>query len=112
MKMEQASKNGIGKLSLCMAIAGVVATVLLAVVMVLLEKLTGTYMPETLCMVLFVSLEIIALVTGIMGWKSVYGKAGLASSVVLLVIAAVLFPVPRGGEITEDSEPPYTESSE
>lgn len=81
----------IGTLSLCMAIAGAVAPISLALVMLVLEKLGVAPMPYILPFILFVGLEITALVIGIVGRASVYGKAGIAVSAALLALAAVVF---------------------
>lgn len=65
-------------------------------------------MPYALCILLFVGLEIIAFITGVVGRRSPYGKAGLGASFVLLLLSTFfvpLFPVsveirlpmPKGG---------------
>ena len=91
--MDSETRNTMGKVSLCAAIAGIVGAVMLALVLVVLESLAGIDMPISLCVFLFVGLEIVALVTGIVGWRSPCGKAGLGASIVLLGLITFFMPV-------------------
>ncbi len=94
-KMETESRNEIGKISLWAAIGGVVGPGALALLFILLDALTAASMSISLCVLLFVGLEVVALVTGIVGWSSPYGKAGLGASIILLAMTTLFVPVFR-----------------
>ena len=93
--METQSKNEVGKISLYAAIGGVVGGAALGLLFVLVESLTEAQMPVSLCLLLFVGLEVVALVTGIAGWASAYGKAGFGASIILLGMTTFFIPVSR-----------------
>ena len=87
------SKNEVGRVSLWAAIGGVVGAAGLALLFILLEALTAAEMPFSLCLLLFVGLEVVALVAGIAGWGSPYGKAGFGASLILLALTTLILPV-------------------
>jgi len=91
--METQSKNEVGKISLYAAIGGVVRGAALGLLFVLVESLTEAQMPFSLCLLLFVGLEVVALVAGIAGWRSAYGKAGFGASIILLGMTTFFIPV-------------------
>ncbi|MHC4353148.1 MAG: hypothetical protein ACYTE3_09105 [Planctomycetota bacterium] len=99
--METESKNEIGKVSLWVAIAGVAGAATIALLFILLEALTEAEMPFSLCLLLFIGLEVIALVTGIVGWSCPYGKAGFGASIVLLALTTFFIPVSRRVETSQ-----------
>ena len=82
------SKTNIGKMSLVLAIGGVVAAIGLALVLAIIEWLTDSKFepPYILCLILFVALEIAALATGIIARRTAKGKAGLTISAILLIL--------------------------
>jgi len=99
VKTEQTNTNSkinIGKISLILAIGGAVLSIAVALLLALIESLTNFMPPYTLCFVLFVALEIAALVTGIIGWRSPCGKAGLIISAILLLLSSIVLPSSRG----------------
>ena len=91
--METQSKNELGKISLYAAIGGVVGGAALGLLFVLVELLTEAEMPVSLCVLLFVGLEVVALVAGIAGWGSAYGKAGFGVAIILLAMTTFFVPV-------------------
>ena len=91
--METTGKNVLGKISLCLAIAGIIGTVILGLCFSLFAGLTGIMIPISIFVLLFIGLEITALVTGIIAWCSPYGKAGLGVSVLLLLLMIFFVPV-------------------
>jgi len=98
VKTEQTNTNSkinIGKISLILAIGGAVVSIAVALLLALIESLTNFMPPYTLCFVLFVALEIAALVTGIIGWRSACGKAGLIISAILLLLSSIVLPASR-----------------
>ncbi|HEV56597.1 MAG TPA: hypothetical protein ENN87_03760 [Phycisphaerales bacterium] len=92
-----------GKQSLCLAIAGLILPLVLALPLAVVEWLIGTQITYVVCGVLFLSLETAAVITGIIGRNSAYGKAGLALSVGLLVLAGLA--APTMGRYTPVREP-------
>jgi len=94
-QMNTNSKSNIGTMSLVLAIGGTVLSIAVALLLALIESLTNFMPPYTLCFVLFVALEIAALVTGIIGWRSPCGKAGLIISAILLLLSSIVLPVSR-----------------
>jgi len=102
-QMNTDSKTNIGKMSLVLAIGGVAAAIGLWLVMAVVESLTDFDPPYMLCFLLFVALEIAALVTGIISRRSASGKAGLTISAILLILTAIAVPfftVHRGGRVS------------
>ena len=93
--MNTNSKSNIGTMSLVLAIGGTVLSIAVALLLALIESLTNFMPPYTLCFVLFVALEIAALVTGIIGWRSACGKAGLIISAILLLLSSIVLPASR-----------------
>ncbi len=91
MKPDPYSQSG--KESLWLAIAGLALPIVLALPLTLLERLTGTQLTYVVCGLLFLGLETAAVITGIIGRKSAYGKAGLALSVAFLVLTAFVAPM-------------------
>jgi len=94
-QMNTNSKSNIGTMSLVLAIGGTVLSIAVALLLALIESLTNFMPPYTLCFVLFVALEIAALVTGIIGWRSACGKAGLIISAILLLLSSIVLPASR-----------------
>ncbi len=90
--MSEDGKNKLGMLSLILAIGGVAIPIALALLLVIIEWLTKLGPPYFLCVLLFVGLQIIALVTGIIGRQSPFGKAGMVVSATLLVLTAIAAP--------------------
>jgi hypothetical protein len=79
-----------GKISLCLAIGGIVVPVALALLMAAVERLTDFDAPQLSWYLLHRASEIGALVTGIFGFRSGYGKAGLIISAILLIMITTL----------------------
>ena len=94
-QMNTNSKSNIGTMSLVLAIGGTVLSIAVALLLALIESLTNFMPPYTLCFVLFVALEIAALVTGIIGRRSACGKAGLIISAILLLLSSIVLPASR-----------------
>ena len=95
-KVEQTdtkTRSGIGKLSLILAIGGVVLPIVVVLVLAIIEWLTSFNPPYILCVLLFVALEIATLATGIIGRHSTCGKAGLTLSAILLILTAIGYPL-------------------
>lgn len=91
--MDREKTNTVGKVSLCAAVGGVVGGVALGLLFTLIESLSGITLSISLCVLLFVGLELVALAAGIMGWRSPYGKAGAGASVLLLGLILFFVPV-------------------
>ncbi len=85
------SKKSLGVFSMCSAILGIIAGILLWLLFVILERF-DIQAPYTICAIVFVGAEVIALITGIVGWRSPYGKAGVGISAVLLLLVVLLMP--------------------
>ena len=99
------SKSNIGNMSLILAIGGVVAAIGLWLVLAIAEWLTDFDPLYTLCLLLFVALEIAALATGIVGRRSAQGKAGLIISAILLILTAIAAPFLMFASTTRVSGP-------
>jgi hypothetical protein len=94
------SAEAVGRTSLWLAVTGLVLPILVAIVVSVVLTLANAY--ETylrnggayygLCVLLFVVLELAALVCGLVGWRSGSGKAGVILSGISLVltVAAVV----------------------
>jgi len=100
---KQNGRSKIGVLSLCLAIGGIIIPLALSLVMAIFGWLLGTTVFFLLCVALFLGLEIVAFVTGIIGWRSACGKAGLIISAILLILSMLVllfclltFPVYSG----------------
>ncbi len=95
-KEKQESKTSqmayFGKISLWVAIVGIVLPLALALLLVAVDRLTNyeTIIPQRLYTLHF-ALETAALVTGVLGFRSRYGKAGLIISVILLIMMTYIF---------------------
>jgi hypothetical protein len=92
-KVNTNRRNNIGKLSLILAIGGVMLPIAVVLLLAIVESLTSFNPPYILCGFLFVALEIAALVSGIIGKRSAYGKAGLVISAILLVLTVIGSPL-------------------
>ena len=90
--METRSKNDVGKISLYVAIGGVVGGAALGLLFVLVESLTQAEMPISLFVLLFV-VEVVALVAGIAGCGSAYGKTGFGAALILLAMTTFFVPI-------------------
>jgi hypothetical protein len=98
------SAEGVGRTSLWLAITGLVLPILLAIVVSVVLTLANAY--ETylrnggayygLCVLLFVVLELAALVCGLVGWRSSSGKAGVILSGISLVLTVGVFVLGAG----------------
>ncbi|MBN2270168.1 MAG: serine/threonine protein kinase [Sedimentisphaerales bacterium] len=92
------SKGNIGKLSLILAIAGMVLPIIVAMVMIIVQWLRKSDLPEAgplyiICMLLFIALETAALATGIVARRTAQGKAGLIISAILLALTVISVPI-------------------
>jgi hypothetical protein len=87
--MDNDRKNNLGKISLCLAIVGIIGPVFIGLCL----KLFPGIIPIPIYVLIFVALEITALVTGIVAWRSPYGKAGLGVSVSLLLLLTFFVPL-------------------
>ena len=87
--MDNGRKNNLGKISLCLAIVGIIGPMFTG----LCFRLFPGIIPLPIYVLLFVCLEIAALVTGIFAWRSLYGKAGLGVSVCLLLVMTFFVPL-------------------
>jgi len=87
--MDNERKNNLGKISLCLAIAGIIGPMFIGLCL----RLFPGIIPLPIYVLLFVCLEITALVTGIVAWRSPYGKAGLGTSAFLLLLMTFFVPV-------------------
>ena len=83
----------VGLVSLISAIAGCAVASALWILFWLMEEKMNMDPPYALCTLILIGLEIIALVTGMVGWRSPYGKAGVGTAVLLLMVVAFLLPV-------------------
>ena len=99
IKEERESKTSeiayFGKISLLLAIVGIVLPLALVLLLVAVDRLTDyeTRIPHQLYTLHF-ALETAALVTGVLGFRSKYGKAGLIISVILLIMMTILLSKP------------------
>jgi hypothetical protein len=113
---EENGGTKVGAVSLWAGVGGIIVPILIAILGRLFMK-TNDEQYNILCLLLFAGAEWIALVTGIIGRRSAYGKAGLCISsvcVVATVLAVGLFlpvvrrvegqPVPMGSP-TSHTEP-------
>ena len=87
--MDNDRKNNLGKISLCLAIVGIIGPMFAGLCL----RLFPGIIPLPIYVLLFVGLEVTALVTGIVAWCSPYGKAGLGVSVCLLLVMTFFVPV-------------------
>jgi len=113
--METTEKKTIGKISLCLAITGIIGTVFFGLCFTLFAGLTRIMIPISIFVLLFIGLELTAFATGIVAWRSPYGKAGFGVSVSLLLLTTLLmtFPVPLFKTVTyEDNRSPVVETVE
>ena len=87
--MKAETKHIFGKISLFVAIAGIVLP--LFVFMWLIETLPRNYTEIALMKssIVFFLMQVLAAVVGILGWKSKFGKWGVLVSVVSLVIGVL-----------------------
>ena len=102
--METQSNNQVGKISLWAAFGGLLGGTAVALLFVLVEVLTGGDMPFSLCVLMFIGIEVGALITGIAGWGSPHGKAGFGLSVALLTLITYFIPVSRRVETNKSAE--------
>ena len=91
----------VGKLSLIAAILGCVVPIILGILFWILEDKFNMNPPYSLCLFSFLGLELIALGTGIAGWRSPCGKAGIGISLLLLLVTRLLL-VSTFGPITHE----------
>lgn len=94
--MDKEERVGLGKLSLGLAIGGIIVPILIVIIGVFLEKGVGG-----LALLLIGVSEVIALLLGIIARHNVFGKAGLIVSAVCiaLVVLMILFLIPTTIEI-------------
>jgi len=86
---EESEKSMIGIVSLLTGILGIVLPILCAFLVYLFAKENSGYY-NLLCILLFIGLELVALITGIIGRKSPCGKAGMIIAIVCEVLLALL----------------------
>jgi hypothetical protein len=111
--MSDIDNTRVGTISMWASISGIVVPIIIALlVRVFVRADHGTY--HILCVFLFVGCELVAFVTGLIGRRSVSGKAGLSISIICIVLtllfATVFGRLPqRGGrgssERPETSQP-------
>jgi len=89
----------VGVVSLLAAILGVVAAVLLLLAFMIFDTLTEAEPRYSLCLLVLLGVEVVALVTGLVGWRSAYGKAGLGVSLVLFLAALFFVPTRQGRRV-------------
>ena len=82
----------VGLISLISAILGCALATIMWIMFWIMEEKMNMNPPYALCTLILVGLEIIALVTGIAGWRSPYGKAGVGISTLILMVVALLIP--------------------
>jgi len=96
----------IGRISLWAGVLGVIVPVVIAlVVRAVAGEGAETY--YLFCFLLFAGAELTALVTGIVGRKSPYGKAGLGISCACIVVTALAIPaftVRRGEPVPTETQ--------
>jgi hypothetical protein len=97
-----ANVDRVGLLSLVMAILGCVLTILIWILFWLMEEKLDMDPPYSICAFLLLGFELIALVCGLAGWRSPYGKAGVGIAVLNLAVMSFLIPTSR---TTFSSEP-------
>ncbi len=86
-------KHTLGKISLFVAIAGIELPLFLHLLLHFFISPPPIYGNDNALMkssIVFFSMQVLAAVTGILGWQSVYGKLGVLVSIVHLVIG-ILF---------------------
>lgn len=86
---EENEKSMIGIVSLWTGILGIVLPILCAFLAHLFAKENSGFY-YLLCILLFIGLELVALITGIIGRKSLCGKAGMIIAIVCEVLLALL----------------------
>ena len=86
----------VGAVSLITAITGGVTGASLSLLFWFLEASLDMSPPYVLCLFAFVGLELIALITGIAGWRSPYGKAGAVIAILFLFATTWFVPSPSG----------------
>ncbi|MCK4982193.1 MAG: hypothetical protein KAS17_04665 [Victivallaceae bacterium] len=89
--MSNKKHDTVGKISLAIAVGGIVVPILIAFLVRIFVK-TNNEPYYMLCCLLFAGLEVIGLITGIVGRRSACGKAGLIISAVCTVLAALAIP--------------------
>jgi hypothetical protein len=87
--MDDVRKNNLAKISLFLAVVGIIGPACIG----LCYKLLPGEIPFPVYVLIFVCLELAALVTGIIAWRSPYGKAGLGVSVFLLLLITFFIPL-------------------
>ena len=90
--MNTNTNTKIGAISLWASMGGIVILILITRLVPIFVKGNDVYY-MMLCYLLFAGVELVALVTGIIGWRSAAGKAGLGISAVCMVITAVAIRV-------------------
>jgi len=88
-----AKSDRVGLLSLVMAILGCVVAILIWLTFLLMEAKLDVMPNYSLCVLVLVGFELIALATGIVGWRSPYGKAGVGIAVLIFALVAFLVPM-------------------
>ena len=107
--MNENADNKVGAISLWASILGIVVPILIAFLVRLFVK-TNDETYYMLCILLFVGAEMIALITGIIGRKSLAGKAGIGISLVCVLLTALAIPMftARPSEHRPDRQQPTT----
>ena len=88
----EAGGTRVGIVSLWASILGIVLTIIVA--LLVRSFVNGDDEPYyMMCVLLFVGMEVIGLITGIVGRKSPAGKAGLGISLVCVVLTLLAIPI-------------------
>jgi len=89
-------RSSVGVTSLVCSILGIILPILLGFLALKFDGHARLYI--LLCILLFIGLELIALITGIIGRKSASGKAGMIVSIVCttLTLLAIILIIPLG----------------
>lgn len=91
--VSSARTNRVGLVSLVTAILGCVIAAIVYFLFWMMENKLDMDPPYNLCLLIFIGLELIALVCGLAGWRCPYGKAGAGIALLLLLGALTLLPV-------------------
>jgi tRNA A-37 threonylcarbamoyl transferase component Bud32 len=97
--------NRVGLISLISAILGCALAILIWIIFWIMEEKLNMNPPYAVCVFIFLGLELIALVSGIAGWRSPYGKAGMGIAAFLLIVVALLVPATSRSMVGASPEP-------
>jgi hypothetical protein len=100
----------VGQLSLIAAILGCVVPIILCIIFWILEENSNMHPPYWLCLFVFLGLELVALASGIAGWRSPYGKAGTFTALLFLLATTLLVPIYSSHRPGDGTSPAPVES--